>query len=81
MPDWPSHRSPGARRCRRAPDDRDWTVEATIGWPEKLFVRINGILPWLVDRSLARQLPIIQERFARPHAAQLSIQPVSREAS
>ena len=56
-------------------------VEATIGWPEKLFVRINGILPWLVDRSLARQLPIIQERFARPHAPQSSIQPVSREAS
>lgn len=55
-------------------------AEATIGWPEKLFVRINGILPRLVDRSLARQLPIIQERFARPRAAPLSIQSVSREA-
>ena len=56
-------------------------TEATIGWPEKLFVRINGILPWLVDRSLARQLPIIRERFARPRTAPLSIQAVSREAS
>lgn len=56
-------------------------TEATIGWPEKLFVRINGILPWLVDRSLARQLPIIQQGFARSRAAPLSIQPVSREAS
>jgi short-subunit dehydrogenase len=56
-------------------------AEATIGWPEKLFVRINGLLPWLVDRSLARQLPIIQERFARPRAAPLPIPPVSRQSS
>jgi short-subunit dehydrogenase len=56
-------------------------AEATIGWPEKLFVRINGLLPWLVDRSLARQLPIIQERFARPRAAPLSIPPISRHTS
>jgi short-subunit dehydrogenase len=56
-------------------------AEATIGWPEKLFVRINGILPWLIDRSLARRLPIIQQRFAGTSTAPLSIQPVSREAS
>jgi short-subunit dehydrogenase len=56
-------------------------TEATIGWPEKLFVRINALLPWMVDRSLARQLPIIQERFVLPHAAPLSIQPVSRQSS
>jgi len=36
--------------------------EAFIGWPEKLFARINGILPRLVDRSLARQLPTIRQR-------------------
>jgi hypothetical protein len=47
--------------------------EAVIGWPEKLFVRINGVLPQLVDRALARQLPIIRERFA--------IRPISGEAS
>lgn len=35
-----------------------------IGWPEKLFVRINGALPGLVDRNLAAQLPIVR-RHAR----------------
>jgi short-subunit dehydrogenase len=31
-----------------------------IGWPEKLFARINGALPGLVDRNLAAQLPIVR---------------------
>jgi short-subunit dehydrogenase len=35
-----------------------------LGWPEKLFVRINGLLPRLVDRSLRAQLPIIR-RYAK----------------
>ncbi len=34
-----------------------------IGWPEKLFVRLNALLPRLVDSSLRKQLPIIR-RFA-----------------
>lgn len=34
-----------------------------IGWPEKLFVRVNAIFPGLVDKSLRKQLPIIR-RFA-----------------
>ncbi len=34
-----------------------------LGWPEKLFVRINALFPWLVDSSLRKQLPIIR-RFA-----------------
>lgn len=55
--------------------------EATIGWPERLFVRINGILPRLVDRSLARQLPIIRERFACPRTEPLSVQHLSRKVS
>lgn len=55
--------------------------EAVIGWPEKLFVRINSILPRLVDRSLARQVPIIRQRFAPTHTARLSVQPISGEAS
>ncbi|MFT5137374.1 MAG: short-subunit dehydrogenase [Arenicella sp.] len=32
-----------------------------IGWPEKLFVRINALLPNVVDGSLIKQLPIIQK--------------------
>jgi hypothetical protein len=35
-----------------------------IGWPEKLFARINGALPGLVDRSLKSQLAIVR-RYAR----------------
>jgi short-subunit dehydrogenase len=31
-----------------------------IGWPEKLFVRINGLLPTLVDKALGKQLATIR---------------------
>jgi short-subunit dehydrogenase len=49
---------------------------AVIGFPEKLFVRINALFPALVDRAMRRQLPVI-ERHARrsaaaPAAAELS---------
>ncbi|WP_313024711.1 SDR family oxidoreductase [Pseudomonas lopnurensis] len=37
--------------------------ELYLGWPEKLFVRLNGLLPRLVDQALRRQLPVIK-RFA-----------------
>jgi hypothetical protein len=36
-----------------------------LGWPEKLFARINGVLPGLVDRNLRSQLAIVR-RHARP---------------
>ncbi len=35
-----------------------------LGWPEKLFARLNGVLPGLVDRNLKSQLPIVR-RHAR----------------
>lgn len=38
--------------------------ELYLGWPEKLFVRLNGLLPSVVDKALRKQLPIIQ-RFAK----------------
>jgi len=31
-----------------------------LGWPEKFFARINGVLPSLVDKSLKKQLPTIK---------------------
>lgn len=40
-------------------------TERHMGWPERLFVRINRMLPSLVDSSLLRQLPVI-----RRHAQQ-----------
>ena len=38
-----------------------------LGWPEKLFVRVNALFPRLVDNSLRKQLPIIR-RFAADKA-------------
>ena len=35
-----------------------------IGWPEKLFIRVNALLPGIVDSNLRKQLPLIR-RFAR----------------
>lgn len=37
-----------------------------LGWPEKLFVKINALFPWLVDNAVLKQLPIIK------HYAKLS---------
>ncbi len=31
-----------------------------LGWPEKLFVVLNGVLPRLVDKAMLKQLPIIR---------------------
>lgn len=33
--------------------------ETYIGWPEKLFVKINQLLPKIVDGALLKQLPVI----------------------
>ncbi len=44
--------------------EADKAGDRYLGWPEKLFVRINSVLPWLVDTALGKQLPVIK-RFAR----------------
>jgi short-subunit dehydrogenase len=31
-----------------------------LGWPEKLFVIVNSLLPRLVDRAMLKQLPVIR---------------------
>jgi short-subunit dehydrogenase len=36
---------------------------AVVGWPEKLFARINAVLPGAVDGALRKQLPVIR-RYA-----------------
>jgi len=43
-------------------------VEAVLGWPEKLFARVNGILPRVVDGAFRKQLPVIR-RYAGESAA------------
>lgn len=37
----------------------------SIGWPEKLFVVLNGLFTRLVDNALKKQLPIIQRFLAQ----------------
>ncbi|WP_367382108.1 SDR family oxidoreductase [Stenotrophomonas cyclobalanopsidis] len=39
-----------------------------LGWPERLFARLNGLLPELVDRSLRRQLPIVRRHASASSA-------------
>jgi len=39
-------------------------ASAICGWPEKLFVRINALLPGVVDGSLRKQLPVIRRHAA-----------------
>lgn len=34
-----------------------------VGWPEKLFARLNQIVPGLVDRALRKQLGVIRSFF------------------
>ena len=47
------------------------TRRRQLGWPERLFARFNGLLPELVDRALAKQLPTVR-RFARAAAPVVS---------
>ena len=37
--------------------------ERYIGWPERLFVKINQVFPGIVGKSIVKQLPVIK-RFA-----------------
>lgn len=41
-------------QCKRS----SWSF---IGWPEKLFVRVNGVFPRVVDKSIRKQLATIKQ--------------------
>jgi short-subunit dehydrogenase len=38
---------------------------AVVGWPEKLFARLNAVFPALVDSAIIRQLPTIRRHALR----------------
>jgi len=42
--------------------------ERALGMPERLFARLNQLIPGAVDRALRRQLPVIR-RHARGDAS------------
>lgn len=39
---------------------RNDRLEYIVGWPEKLFARINAIVPRLVDLALLKQAPVVE---------------------
>ncbi len=47
--------------------------DRNIGWPERLFLRINSIFPRIIDNALRGQLPIIRRH------AQASVEPVTSD--
>ena len=57
-------------------------AEAVVGWPEKLFARVNAALPRLVDRALRKQLPTIRRHatgaISAPHPESLAARPLTR---
>ncbi|MCI3944448.1 SDR family oxidoreductase [Pseudomonas syringae] len=42
--------------------------ELYLGWPERFFVRLNSLLPTLVDRGLRKHLPMIRHLSTPPPA-------------
>ena len=40
--------------------------ETQLGGPERLFARLNALLPGVIDRALRRQLPTIRRFIDRP---------------
>lgn len=48
---------------------RSGKARTVIGWPEKLFVRINGLLPAVVDRAIRGQLPVIRRFIDREESS------------
>lgn len=44
--------------------------EVHLGWPEKLFVRLNNLLPSLLDKALRRQLSTIRGYADTPYTPQ-----------
>lgn len=52
-----------------------------LGWPERLFARLNGLLPELVDRSLRKQLPIVRRHAGSSQSAPTSPSPSDQDTS
>lgn len=51
-------------QAARAVLEKD-VASAVVGWPEKLFARVNAALPGVVDGAIAKQLPVIRRHAGR----------------
>lgn len=45
------------------------SFELKLGWPEKLFVFLNQLFPFINDKAIAGQLPTIQKHFQGEHTS------------
>ncbi len=55
----------GAAIARAIAEERD---EVYLGWPEKLFVRLNALLPGMVDAALRKQQALMRDFAAGTEA-------------
>ena len=55
--------------------------ECTIGWPEKLFVKINALLPGLVDRDFRKNLPLIKAAARNTPTRTKAASPIANAAN
>lgn len=55
--------------------------DRAIGMPERLFLKINALLPSVVDGALRKKLAVIKSFFARPHAPSVQRRELSKETS
>ncbi|WP_226701864.1 SDR family oxidoreductase [Microbulbifer elongatus] len=51
-----------ARQCVALLEGRR-SARRFMGWPERLFIKVNALLPFLVDTALVKKMPVIR-RFA-----------------
>ncbi|GAB1040931.1 SDR family oxidoreductase [Shewanella algae] len=61
--------------CRDLADNR--RGRRFIGWPEKLFVRINALLPGLVNNDTRKKLPLIRQFCQRAVPIQDTANPIT----
>lgn len=54
--------------------------DANIGWPERLFIRINSLFPRLIDLALRKQLPTVL-RFAQTSESLPETRPMGKNDS
>lgn len=57
------------------------TARVQLGWPEALFVRLNALLPGVIDRDLKKRLPIVRRHAAASSGASSSTSSSSTAAS
>jgi short-subunit dehydrogenase len=51
---------------------------AVVGWPEKLFARVNALAPVLVDAAIRKQLPTIRRYARKPGASSSEVRQVNQ---